>query len=66
MSLASRLSRLEAARDVHAVFVVYGLSSEEHEGRMAELIDAGRATPNSLFVCIKKFGKCQHVSTETN
>ena len=65
MSLASRLSRLEAARDEHEVFVVQGHSSEDHDARIAELIDAGRATPNSLFVCIKKFGD-RDVSAQAN
>jgi len=65
MSLASRLCRLEAARDGHAVFVVKGHSSDEHDARIAELIDAGQATPNSLFVCIKKPGE-RHVSAEAN
>ena len=65
MNPASRLSRLEAARDQHGVFVVHGRSSADHDARIAELIDAGCATPNSLFVCIKKYGD-RHVSAEAN
>lgn len=61
MSLASRLSRLEAARDQHAVFVVRGITPADHDARIAELIATGPATANSLFVCIRKPGEW-HVS----
>lgn len=63
MSLKARLARLEAARNNHAVFVVHGLSTEEHDARIAELIDAGRASEHSLFVCIRKPGG-QYVSAQ--
>lgn len=64
MSLASRLSRLEATRDQHAVFVVSGLSSADHDAQIAGLIAAGSATSNSLFVCIRKSGDRHGLSAQ--
>jgi hypothetical protein len=37
------------------VFVVSGYSDEEHQRQIDELIASGKAAPDSLFVCIKKF-----------
>ena len=55
MSLATRISRLE--EDTGAFFVVRGHSKAEHKERIAELIAANEATPQSLFICIMQFGK---------
>jgi hypothetical protein len=36
---------------------VRGHSKAEHKERIAELIAANEATPQSLFICIMQFGK---------
>jgi hypothetical protein len=54
VSLATRISRLEEGRG--AFFLVRGHSKAEHKKRIAELIAANEATPQSLFVCIMQFG----------
>ncbi len=56
MNLAARISRLESQRDTGGFFVVQGHSRADHKERIAELIASNVATPNSLFVCIMKFG----------
>ena len=55
MNLATRISRLEEGTG--AFFVVRGHSKAEHKERIAELIAANEATPQSLFICIMQFGK---------
>jgi hypothetical protein len=57
MNLSARISRLEGQRDLGRPFLVQGRSEAEHEERIAELIAANVATPNSLFVCIMKRGE---------
>jgi hypothetical protein len=57
MNLASRIARLEGQRDVGGLFVVKGHSRAEHKERISELIASNVATPNSLFICIMKFGE---------
>jgi hypothetical protein len=54
VSLATRIARLEEGRG--AFFVVHGHSKAEHKERIAELIAANEATPQSLFICIMQFG----------
>ena len=55
VSLATRIARLEEGTG--AFFVVRGHSKAEHKERIAELIAANEATPQSLFICIMQFGK---------
>lgn len=57
MKLHARIARLEGQREPGGVFVVQGLTHVEDDERIAELIAAGVATPNSLFVCIMKRGE---------
>jgi hypothetical protein len=56
MNLSARLRKLESLRDTGTVHVVQGYSDAEHDAGIAELISTHRATPDSLFVCIMKFG----------
>jgi hypothetical protein len=61
MRLSSRLTKLETAqRGQDGVFVVSGYSHEEHQRQIDELITSGKAAPDSLFVCIKKFPYNDH------
>jgi hypothetical protein len=46
---------LERASSRGGVFVVSGHSDEEHQRKIDEAIACGKAAPDSLFVCIKKF-----------
>ena len=51
-----RIKKLETAqRRQKSVFVVSGYSDEEHQRQIDEAIACGKAAPDSLFVCIKKF-----------
>jgi hypothetical protein len=56
VSLATRIARLEESHDSGTFFVVRGHSKAEHKKRIAELIAANEATPQSLFICIMQFG----------
>jgi hypothetical protein len=54
MRLSSRLTKLETAqRRQDGVFVVSGCSHDEHERQIDELIACGKATLDSLFVCLR-------------
>jgi hypothetical protein len=56
MRLSSRLAKLETGQRRHeSVFVVTGYSDEEHQRQIDEAIACGKAAPDSLFVCIRKF-----------
>ena len=46
---------MERASSGSGVFVVTGHSDEEHQRKIDEAIASGKAAPDSLFVCIKKF-----------
>jgi nicotinamidase-related amidase len=51
-----RIKKLETAqRRQKSVFVVSGYSDEEHQRQIDEAIACGKATPDSLFVCIREF-----------
>jgi hypothetical protein len=54
-----RIKKLERASS-GGVFVVTGYSHEEHQRQIDELIASGKAAPDSLFVCIKKFAYNDH------
>jgi hypothetical protein len=52
--LMSRLIKLETAhRRRDGVFVVSGDSDDEYQRQIDELIECGKATPDSLFVCLR-------------
>ena len=53
--IGRRIEKLERARSGGGVFVVSGYSDEEHQRKIDEAIASGKAAPDSLFVCIKKF-----------
>ena len=54
MRLMSRLIKLETAhRRRDGVFVVSGYSDDEYQRQIDELIACGKATPDSLFVCLR-------------
>jgi hypothetical protein len=54
MRLSSRLTKLETAqRRQNGVFVVRGNSQEERRRQIDELIAAGKAAPDSLFIQIR-------------
>ena len=54
MRLMSRLIKLEKAhRRQEGLFVVSGSSEAEHDRQIDELIACGKATPDSLFVCLR-------------
>ena len=52
--IGRRIEKLERGRG-RGVFVVTGHSDEEHQRKIDEAIASGKAAPDSLFVCIKKF-----------
>ena len=49
-----RIEKLERGSS-GSVFVVSGHSDEEHQRQIDEAIACGKAAPDSLSVCIKKF-----------
>ena len=53
--IGRRIEKLERARRGGGVFVVSGYSDDEHQRQIDEAIASGKAAPDSLFVCIKKF-----------
>ena len=53
--IGRRIEKLERASSGGCVFVVSGYSDEEHQRQIDEAIACGKAAPDSLFVCIKKF-----------
>ena len=53
--IGRRIEKLERASSGGGVFVVSGYSDEEHQRQIDEVIACGKAAPDSLFVCIKKF-----------
>ena len=52
--IGRRIEKLERASS-GGVFVVTGYSDEEHQRQIDEAIASGKAAPDTLFVCIKKF-----------
>ena len=54
-----RIEKLERGSS-GGVFVVTGYSDEEHQRQIDEAIASGKAAPDSLFVCIKKFAYNDH------
>jgi hypothetical protein len=56
MSRRDRLAKLETAQHRQkSVFVVEGSSDEEFQRQIDEAIACGKAAPDTLFVCIKRF-----------
>ena len=53
--IGRRIEKLERASSGGCVFVVTGYSDEEHQRQIDEAIASGKAAPDTLFVCIKKF-----------
>ncbi|MGY3531453.1 hypothetical protein [Bradyrhizobium sp. USDA 4452] len=64
MKLATRLAKLEEVtrRGRRGLFVVSGHSNAEHREKIDALITSGRADPDSLFVCLMKFGGSDEVA----
>ena len=52
--IGRRIEKLERGSS-GGVFVVTGYSDEEHQRQIDEAIASGKAAPDTLFVCIKKF-----------
>ena len=52
--MGRRIEKLERGSS-GGVFVVTRYSDEEHQRKIDQAIACGKATPDSLFVCIKKF-----------
>ena len=53
--IGRRIAKLERASSGGGVFVVTGYSDEEHQRQIDEAIASGKAAPDTLFVCMKKF-----------
>lgn len=52
-----KLERSAAARSGDRLFVVSGYSRDQHRQQIDALIAEGKATADSLFVCLRRFSE---------